>query len=298
MRKFISIFFFISFLYTLNAEIVCGTWNLKWFPSGKANLKAEKEEENTRIKEIGKALDESLSEFLQSQNDKIILFFQEVRDKESSEKLIKEISRYKLSIASISEFSDNAGIKLWQQVLIASNCKVLEASYQHWESEKYIEFPRGFAYAILDGQEEGLIACFSLHLKSNLNRSRTELEHQTNIYKREQSAKQILSVIKELQKKYSDRLSKIIIAGDFNTSDEQKEFLSEDTLRSFYGAHFRSCHTGYTSKERITRPGHGIYPDSTFDYILYKGFDKVEKRKIFNCYMQSDHFPVFIKFSK
>ena len=88
---------------------------------------------------------------------------------------------------------------IWQQVAILSTLPVLDAGYATWAKGIGVSIPRGFAYALLDGGQEGPIACFSLHLKSNMNRSGTDVEDQKNIYKREAAAAQILAVVRKMR---------------------------------------------------------------------------------------------------
>ena len=67
---------------------------------------------------------------------------------------------------------------------------------------------------------------------------------------------------------YGERLKRVVVAGDFNTNEDEETFVSESTLRSFYGAHFRSCFKGWRKHQRITHPGSGGYPDATFDSLI------------------------------
>jgi endonuclease/exonuclease/phosphatase family metal-dependent hydrolase len=96
--------------------------------------------------------------------------------------------------------------------------------------------------------------------------------------------------------KYGDNL-RVLVAGDFNTSEDDYSYVSEATLRSFYGAHYRSCFSGIKKDRRITCPGNGRYEDATFDYVLYKGFGKRKDIKIFNGLGISDHNPVALSLS-
>ena len=42
-------------------------------------------------------------------------------------------------------------------------------------------------------------------------------------------------------------------------------------------------------EQRVTRPAAGNFPDATFDYILYRGFDRIVGRKIYSGAGVSDH---------
>ena len=164
-----------------------------------------------------------------------------------------------------------------------------DAGYATWAKGIGVSIPRGFAYALLDGGKAGPIACFSLHLKSNMNRSGSAVEGQKNIYKREAAAAQVLSVVRKMRDAFPDRELRVVVGGDFNTNDEDLEYVSEATLRSFYGAHFRSCFRDLKKEQKVTRPGANGFPDMTFDYILYRGFERIVSRKIYPGKPISDH---------
>lgn len=276
------------------ADISCCTWNMKWFPSGKRNLRADASEEREKCQTAGRMLLRSLQNLEAGRCAKrAILFVQEVRDAETCTNLAFGIGIDDMKVASVSDFKDRVGLSLWQQTAILTTLPIIDAGFEAWKGGSGVTPPRGFTYALLDAKEDGHILCFSVHLKSNLNQKGTEFEDQSNIYKRECCAAQILDVIA----RYRDAgksVSRVVIAGDFNTNEDDPAFVSEATLRSFYGAHFRSCFAGMKKKDRVTHPGRGIYSDATFDYILYKGFERARVRRIFSGDPISDHHIVGI----
>ena len=64
-----------------------------------------------------------------------------------------------------------------------------------------------------------------MHLKSNVNFSGEELENQRNIYKREYAARQILEKLRELTGRYGKSLTRAVVAGDFNTNEDDERFV-------------------------------------------------------------------------
>ena len=82
---------------------------------------------------------------------------------------------------------------------------------------------------------------------------------------------------------------RILVGGDFNTNEDDPAFVSEATLRSFYGAHYRSCFRDWKKSQCVTHPGDRNFPDATFDYILYHGFERIVSRRIFPGAPVSDH---------
>jgi endonuclease/exonuclease/phosphatase family metal-dependent hydrolase len=269
------------------ADVAFATWNLDCFPSRRANRRMSETTERRNAKAVGEALGGMLESICQT-NGAFVLFLQEVRDEKSCKSLLRYAGRPDASVASISGFTDSAGIPLWQQVAVATTLRPVETGFSAWFSRTPEPAPRGYAYAVLDDGAGGLVACFSLHLKSNLNLSGSLYGQQRNIYLREMASTQILAKIRSLRQTYGEGL-KVVVAGDFNTDTDDARFVSEATLRSFYGAHYRSCFTGLKPEDRVTYPATGPYPDATFDYILFLGFDDMTGRYLFPGAPYSDH---------
>lgn len=272
---------------TAHAEIAFATWNLHWFPSGRANRRMSETTERRHSKATGEALGQML-ECICPTNGDFVLFLQEVRDEKCCKALMRYAEREDAGVTSISCFTDQAGVALWQQVAVVSTLKPIETGFSKWLSRTPEPAPRGYAYAVFDCGADGKIACFSLHLKSNLNLSGSLYGQQRNIYLREMASTQVLAKIRSLRQAYGDEL-KVVVAGDFNTDTDDARFISEATLRSFYGAHFRSCFTGLKPEDRVTHPASGPYPDATFDYILFIGFGDMTGRYLFPGSPYSDH---------
>lgn len=281
-------------LQVTRADIACATWNLNLFPSRLWNIRASDAVESANIKASAQFLRRTVAPLHNSDNTSLILFLQEIRDEDSCRKLLAATAIAGLKLDVISDFKDETGIAIWQQVSLASTLLLLESGSVPWRASSSVTPHRGYAYAVYDNSPHGTIACFSLHLKSNLNLSGDVREVQRNILKRELASHQILAKTKELTTKYGNELM-VILGGDFNTNEDDARFVSEATLRSFYGAHFRNCFTGLAAKDRVTCPAIGRYPDATFDYILYRGFTKMTGRYIFPAAALSDHNLVAIE---
>lgn len=262
---------FLSYACIVNAELSCYTWNMEWFPAGKDDQYSGIE--NERTQEAGKLLHNAFQS-LQGNVDSSdqILFLQEIRDGATCSNLISCLNNNKLRLASISSYN-LFGKKDKQQTAIITSLPVVASGYEEWDKEEGILIVRGFSYALLSYQDI-YIACFSLHLKANTDE--TFEKKQTDIFKRESAAKQLLNRIKSISDAHKEKKIFCIIAGDFNTNTDDKRFISEGTIRSLYGAHFRSCFTGMKKADRITCPAKDRFPDTTFDYILFKGFSKTK----------------------
>lgn len=270
-------------------DIFCYTWNMEWFPFGKDDQYKAKADE--RIKAAGDMLYDAVRTLQEnSSQGEQIFFLQEINSQATCSKLISHLKRPGLRLASISSFYYGKN-KDKQQIAILTTLPVLEKSFERWRNEDGIKPPRGFTYALLDGKDS-YIACFGLHLKANGAEEELSLVKQ----QRETSSRQLLRKIKEVKESHTNKTVRVIIAGDFNTNVDDKKFLQEDTLRSLYAAHYRSCFRDLKPKDRVTHPGRGRHQDATFDYILYKDFPKDPVTKIFPGTGVSDHHIVGSKF--
>ena len=258
-----SLFSLVYFFQVVAAPVQVATWNLEWFPSGVAYKKLPAEIEQPLIE----ATADVIRPFMPD-----IFITQEVRDAESCEKLIASLGIENLKLAVCSDFKDAKDEPLFQQCAIFTIHPVVETRSERWRTFGVVDPPRGFAYALLDVDGE-LTACFSVHLKSNYKR--TALDHQLNLLKRELAAAQILRFIEEMPPRPDGRaVNRFIIAGDFNTNLDDAEYLSEGTLRNLLAAGFSHCFDNVPPASRVTLPGKDLYPDTTFDHILFKGFSK------------------------
>ncbi len=269
-------------------DVLVATWNMKWFPSGIADLRNSEGAERATISGAGRLLSGAFREQTRKSGADLIVLAQEVRDAETMTNYVKAAGIKGLKVVSVSHFKDG-DVPRWQQVAILSTLPVLDAGFATWAKGIGVSIPRGFAYALLDGGKDGPIACFSLHLKSNVNRSGSDVEGQKNIYKREASSAQVLAVVRKMRDGLPGKELRTVVGGDFNTNDDDLEYVSEATLRSFYGAHFRSCFRDLRKDQKVTRPGSNGFPDATFDYILYRGFERIVSRKIYLGSPLSDH---------
>lgn len=288
MARFALALLLISTAVLCRGDVLVTTWNMKWFPSGIADLRNEAPLETLAITNAGNILAGAIVGQTRQSTADVIVLSQEVRDAETVSNYVQASGIEGLKVASVSEFSDGE-VPIWQQVAICSTLPVLDAGYATWAKGGDISIPRGFAYALLDGGTNGPIACFSLHLKSNLNWSGSMVEKQKNIYKREAASSQILAVVRKMSDAFPDKELRVVVGGDFNTNDDDPEFVSESTIRSFYGAHFRSCFRDLKKDQKITYPAANGYPGATFDYILYRGFERIVSRKIYPGHPVSDH---------
>ena len=149
-----------------HADLVCADWNLKWFPSGRAEHRAKPEIEAKNIRTAGDAIASGLSAMSPGSGEGLVLFFQEVRDELTALKLVSAIGCERMRLASVSAFKTKDNRLEWQQCAIASTLPVLDAGWSRWRFAREKTPPRGYAWAILDAPE-GPVLCICVHLKSN-----------------------------------------------------------------------------------------------------------------------------------
>ena len=275
-----ALLFLVAFASALEASVSCCDWNLKWFPSGRAEHYAQPATEARNIETAAAVISNA---FAECKSDSRILFLQEIRDYTSFTNLAGKTG---LTPVVISGFRVRNNRRGWQQCAIATNLKVVESSWSNWKRKRgdAANPPRGYSYALLDGGKDGLIACYCIHLKANYGDT-TEAERRLNSDKREAAAKQLAAIIRKNKKNGI----KTIVAGDFNTDCFSNKFNDEKTVQIICGKSLDNASADVPAKERITHPGGGRYNGTVFDYILFdKSFDLI-KCKTFPGGKVSDH---------
>lgn len=288
---------------TAQGDVLCGTWNLKWFPSGRAEHRASPRVEKANIADAADVVREGLRKAGLVTSGKspivgetgVILFFQEVRDSGACSKLVTAVGATNLTLASVSAFRDWDNRLLWQQCGIATTLPVVESSWSYWKrSATKLFLPRGYAYAVVDAGKDGLIACFCVHLKSNYGATKPETRAQ-NAQKREIVAKQMVDLTKKIKTADGRVVGRIIIAGDFNTDPTASRFEQEQTFPVLEQAGFVNCFAGLPLEKRGTHPGGKTYPDITFDYVLHRGFAQADEPVLSPEVPLSDHRMVWLR---
>lgn len=264
--------------------VLAGSWNLKWFPSGRAEHRASRRVETANIADAADVIRSNMK------GRGRIVFLQEVRDALACSNLVAAIGDTNLKVAVASAFRDFRDNRLqWQQLGILTDLPVIETEWRYSKRADGLFVPRGYAYALLDGGKDGRIACFCIHLKSNYG-ARKSAKKLENMRKREAGMRQVIEAAERC------RADRILIAGDFNSDRFQKAFRDERTFAMLDAAGFRDCWEGTTLSERGTHPGNTRYPDSTLDYVFYKGFARCLSRFLVPEVPVSDHRMVVVSF--
>ena len=263
-------------LLTLFAVTV-GSWNLKWFPSGRAEHRASERVEAANTYDAADIIRAELK------GTGRIMFLQEMRSAHACSNLVAAIGDTNLKVAVVSAFRDFRDNRLqWQQIGIVTDLPVIEAKWEYSKRMNGMFVPRGYAYALLDGGKEGRIACFCVHLKSNYGARKTEKKLE-NMRKREAGMLQVLDAVKGCG------VDKVLIAGDFNSDRFQKALKDEQIFSMLESNGFKDCWDGASLSERGTHPGNTRYPDSTLDYVFYNGFSQCSSHSLAPSIPLSDH---------
>ncbi len=288
--------FFALLAISSTADVLTGTWNLRWFPSGRAEHRASERVEVAAIQDAGELVREELARNRRP-GDNVVLFFQELRDDVACSNLVAAIGDNTLSVASVSAFRDFDRRLGWQQNGIVTDMPVLEASFSYWRRSHKVLPPRGFAYALLDGGSNGLVACYCVHLKSNYGATRQEIRD-ANRLKRELAMEQFIALSKKLRAPDGREVTHIVLAGDFNTDPFGGVFKGERTIDLLVEAGFVNCFAGMPLETRGTHPGNTRYPDSTLDFIFHRGFSRQSDCLLSPEVPLSDHRMVWLRLAQ
>ena len=254
--------------------VTVATWNLEWFPGGKPNSSHAE-----RWIHMSGAKD-ALSNIRPD-----ILCLQEVRDWDSVAELVSILPRFQTLVVSRFREMGSSGPLSIQQLAIASS-RPAEAAWSESFRPSPPTPPRGFSFAAIRVGKT-LLLVYSVHFKSNIG------EATTNIAKREEAARQLLSHAAEMERAYSESASVVtIIAGDFNTDPTDARFASERTF-AILREKFVWSWENVPLAERVTNPATGRYSDACFDGFLVRGAQHFSCKAI-PIRGISDHFPVVL----
>lgn len=265
--------------YAHAGQLKVATWNMEWFPGGKPSATAEE-----RADQIGRAK----LELLRLQPD--VLLVQEITDKAALEETLGVVSNLQLCVLSAFETGGHGG-KV-QQVGIASKYPAYNAWAEEWKKVGgNAEPPRGFAYAAISVATDAVVMAYSLHLKSNAGGP-----PQLNIAKREESARQLLVHIGEIETKLKKdkRVAGIFFGGDMNTNAENPQWAAEKTLRVFSDAGFANCWRDIPAAQRQTWLGNERFEPCTFDWLFYQRLGKQTATVVPSDRKVSDHAPIVV----
>jgi len=278
---------FISSFFVCFAVLV-GSWNLKWFPSGRAEHRAKPEVEARTIADAGDVVRRGVGT-----EKGVILFFQELRDGAACSNLTVSTGLTNLHTAVVSAFREYDRRLGWQQCGIVTDLPVLDARWSYWKHPKRVYPPRGYAYALVDAGKDGLVACYCVHLKSDYG-VKTPADAEKNAEKRRVCAEQLVAEAKHVKGPDGKKVCRVVIAGDFNADRFEKDGVDVRTFSTLTDAGFADGWEGAALAARGTHPGKGRWPDSTLDYVFHFGWTRVVSRALSPSVPLSDHRMVWM----
>jgi len=276
MRRLIALLLLLGAAHVRAEPLRITTWNLN---SSVAPAAVSAAEEN-RLASIATVLD--------SLNADVILL-QEVRDRQTCERLAVLLKPARYRVAVCSAFTDVSGRPL-PQVSILSRKPITAAWTESWKADGAVTPPGGFAFALVH-HGSGEVGIFSVQFKNNATSGSFERDTQLNILNREISAAQLVQQTASLGTKLIVQPSAVVVAGSFNTNPDEPQFVSEITLRLLENSGFKNVFHGVPLEDRITRRGNGRYPDATVDYVFARNSDFLAGPRIVGSEL-SGHFPV------
>src|ERR1035437_3281627 len=194
----------------LAKTLTVAEWNLEWFPGRSPNPTPEAQQKHM----------EAAQKVLKQINPDIFMA-EEIGDWDSFVKLVSVVP--KLQVHTVSAFKYGPSIAR-QQEAIASRLPPNSTWSETWKKTE-ANPPRGMAFAALTLPDGKLLFVYCVHLKANGG------DAAPNLAKREDSAKQIVAHVADLEKIYkSYKVLGAVIGGDFNTNQDSPEWKDEKTI--------------------------------------------------------------------
>lgn len=269
----------------LTAAIVAGSWNAKWFPTGRAMHRGEPEAEKQTIQDAGAYLRSCIEKTRKAPDDDIIICLNEIRCESDARALCVAIGITNLNLATISRYRLKDRIDTQQDAIITT-LPIVSSSFSRWKHNNKIVAPRGKTQAVLNykGKE---ITVYSIHLKSHYGETSEQLTF-INDKKRQLAVKQLSSEIKT-------KKDPVIVGGDFNMDFGAGRIQDLKLLEKLQCAGLQNLIEYEGNEKIITFPGTKKRPGSTLDYIMTKNIEPVAKPKSFPIKKSiSDHYAVFV----
>ena len=275
---------------SLALALVVGTWNGEWFPSGRAEHRANDQVERATIRAAGQMLADGISEVDPSGKEDILLCLNEIRDLETAQALCTAIGRTNLSVAIVTSYRRRDRFDQ-QQDVIMTTLPVAKANWSRWKTHKDAIPPRGYAHAEVVVSPTVTATVYAVHLKSNYGQT-SEAIAQTNRLKRAYAIEQL---VEQEKPKRGKPHPPVIVAGDFNADRFAKSAEKETLFQTLFAAGFADVFEGVSQDGRMTHPGGGRHAGSTLDYIFFRGCRVESPPKVVPALRISDHDAVFVK---
>ena len=265
----------------LLAGVAVLTWNGNWFPSGRAEHRANPQVEAATISATAKMLRDGIVAYDPQGTNELVIVLNEIRNGLVASNLLAEISLPRLKIAAVSGYRRRDRFDQ-QQDVIMTTLPVVKGGFSRFSNHARETPPRGYAFADLIVDNSVTTRVYAVHLKSNYGATTPDIA-ELNRLKRAHSIDDILADA-------GDR-AHVIIAGDFNTDKWRKEFAAETIFNTLEKHHYLNALEFVPADRRGTHP-HKRYGDSVLDYIVSLGFSLAKDPEIVPNDLLSDHYAV------
>ena len=177
----------------LVAAVVVGTWNGNWFPSGRAEHRANPAVEDATTTAAAKMLADGIAALDPVGTNDIVLCLCEMRGPRAASNLVERIGRKGLRLVSISGYRRRDRFDM-QQNAIATTLPVAETHWSLWRKEKGVLPPRGYAAASVVVEPAVTAQVYAVHLKANYGATTPE-KRAENRAKREMASSQLVRAV-------------------------------------------------------------------------------------------------------
>jgi endonuclease/exonuclease/phosphatase family metal-dependent hydrolase len=277
-----------NLLCSILAAIVVGTWNGDWFPSGRAEHRANAAVEDATITAVAKMLRHGLDAVDPAATNDVVLCLNEIRGPRVASNLVARIGRTNLTVAVITGYRRRDRFDQ-QQDVIATTLPVVSAGWQKFRNHGKETPPRGYAYANLVFANATTGVVYATHLKSNYGAGKNKDAQALNRAKRTHAVEQILACANDAK---LVKGGPVIVGGDMNADRWKAEFKSEKIFALFDAAGFLDLLGLLPPNGRGTHPS-AKWGDSALDYVFTRGFRSVATPRIVPSEALSDHNAFF-----
>lgn len=269
--------------------VIVGTWNGNWFPSGRAEHRANEAVEAATIQAAGEMLRAGIAKLDPTLKEEVVICLNEMRNLEVTEALAKAVGITNLQVAAISGYRRRDRFDM-QQDAILTTLPVAGANWSAWKMKKGVTPPRGYAHAKLVFPPAVTTSVYCVHLKSNYGDTTDEIKASN----REKRRLPIEQLVEQEKPKRGKRTAPVVIAGDFNADPWREEFAKETIFDSLEKAGFMNVLKLLPEKRRWTMPNRR-YGNSALDHIFVRGL-KFDGQPLTQYPDElSDHFAVFVR---
>ncbi len=260
-------------------ELSIISWNIEWYPGKRRNADdATAAAHAAVVKETLRAIDPD------------VLLAQEIRDWQSFAELCEAVPNLRPVVVSAFRAEDTG--EYWpQQQAIGSKVPAMAAWSEFWRAGE-IHPRRGFSAVVLMLSDQRLLLVYNVHLKSN--RSSDEEEALRNFATRDESIRQLLDHIDEMETVFlPGRIAGVIVGGDFNTNQDGQFGDRVDAMMRDAG--FENTWKDTPREDRLTWRGHALFEPTTLDHIYVRGLPAPRAELVSVPDAASDHWPVRIR---